>query len=101
MQKNGNTKIKETKGGNDMLHILPASDLKEDFEKIENLVEKQGQTIYLTKNGYGSMVMMDFETYEKILEKEETIAKTKNKMNTVNTMNTKKINIPQTEIMDD
>ncbi len=84
-----------------MLHILPASDLKEDFEKIENLVEKQGQTIYLTKNGYGSMVMMDFETYEKILEKEETIAKTKNKMNTVNTMNTKKINIPQTEIMDD
>ena len=74
-----------------MLHILPASDLK----------EKQGQTIYLTKNGYGSMVMMDFETYEKILEKEETIAKTKNKMNTVNTMNTKKINIPQTEIMDD
>ena len=84
-----------------MLHILPASDLKEDFEKIENLVEKQGQTIYLTKNGYGSMVMMDFETYEKILEKEETIAKTKNKMNKVNTMNTKKINIPQTEIMDD
>ena len=84
-----------------MLHILPASDLKEDFEKIENLVEKQGQTIYLTKNGYGSMVMMDFETYEKILEKEETIAKTKNKMNTVNTRNKKKINITKTEIMDD
>ncbi len=84
-----------------MLHILPASDLKEDFEKIENLVEKDGETIYLTKNGYGSMVMMDFQTYEKILEKEEATIKTKNKMNTVNNMNTKKINIPQTEIMDD
>ena len=84
-----------------MLHILPASDLKEDFEKIENLVEKQGETIYLTKNGYGSMVMMDFRTYDKILEKEEATIKTKNKMNTVNTINTKKINIPQTEIMDD
>lgn len=82
-----------------MLHILPDTDLKEDFEKIENLVERQGETIYLTKNGYGSMVMMNFETYEKIVEKqeqkEETIIKTKN------TMNTKKINIPQTEIMDD
>ena len=84
-----------------MLHIIPASDLKEDFEKIENLVEKDGETIYLTKNGYGSMVMMDFQTYEKILEKEEATIKTKNKMNTVNNMNTKKINIPQTEIMDD
>ncbi len=88
-----------------MLHILPNTDLKEDFEKIENLVERQGETIYLTKNGYGSMVMMNFETYEKILQKqeqkEETLIKTKNKMNTVNTMNTKKINIPQTEMMDD
>lgn len=95
-----------------MLHILPNTDLKEDFEKIENLVEKNGETIYLTKNGYGSMVMMNFETYGKMVEKqetyeepkEETLIKTKNKTNTVNTlntMNTKKINIPQTEIMDD
>lgn len=82
-----------------MLHILPSSDLKEDLGKIEGLVENEGQTVYLTKNGYGSMVIMSFESYGKITDRgetaEDTMLKSKNKMNT------KKINIPQTEIMDD
>lgn len=82
-----------------MLYILPATDLKEDFTKIEDLVEKEGETIYLTKNGYGAMVIMNFENYQKITQKEET--KEENLVKTKNKMNTKKINIPQTEIMDD
>ena len=51
-----------------MLHILPNTDLKEDFEKIENLVERQGETIYLTKNGYGSMVVLSLEKYAEMLK---------------------------------
>ena len=82
-----------------MLYILPATDLKEDFTKIEDLVEKEGETIYLNKNRYGAMVIMNFENYQKITQKEET--KEENLVKTKNKMNTKKINIPQTEIMDD
>lgn len=49
-----------------MLHIMPTSDLKENFAKIEDLVIDQAENVYLTQNGYGSMVIMNLETYEKM-----------------------------------
>lgn len=82
-----------------MLHIIPASDLKEDFAKIEDLVEQQRENVYLTKNGYGSMVIMNIETYEKMVEKSDT--KEGTKIKTKNKMTTKKINIPEPEMADD
>lgn len=50
-----------------MIHIRPVSDLRNEYPKIEELVVKDGQTIYLTKNGYGSMVVMSIEKYEKLI----------------------------------
>lgn len=45
-----------------MLDIRPVSDLKNKFSEIEETVKK-GSPVYLTKNGYGSMVIMSLEQY--------------------------------------
>ena len=39
-----------------MINIRPVSDLRNNFTEIESIV-KQGDTVYLTKNGYGTMVV--------------------------------------------
>ena len=44
-----------------MIQIRPVSDLRNKFTEIESTV-KAGSTVYLTKNGYGSMVVMSIET---------------------------------------
>ena len=46
-----------------MLHIRPVSDLRNKFPEIENAVLKNGEPVYLTKNGYGSMVLLSLEQY--------------------------------------
>jgi prevent-host-death family protein len=46
-----------------MIQIRPVSDLRNKFPEIERIV-KTGQPVYLTKNGYGAMVVMDLERYE-------------------------------------
>ena len=45
-----------------MIQIRPVSDLRNKFPEIENLVN-EGQPVYLTKNGYGAMVVMSLEEY--------------------------------------
>lgn len=52
-----------------MIQIKPVSDLQNDFNTIENSILNEGQTIYLTKNGYGSMVMMSLDEFSKLTEK--------------------------------
>ena len=39
--------------------------LKEKFTEIENAVSG-GEPVFLTKNGYGSMVVMSIDTYSKL-----------------------------------
>lgn len=51
-----------------MINIRPISDLRNSFSKIEDIVLKDGQTLYLTKNGYGSMVVMSIEKYCKLID---------------------------------
>lgn len=46
-----------------MINIRPVSDLKNKFQEIEKLVLEEEEEVYLTKNGYGSMVMMSLEKY--------------------------------------
>ena len=46
-----------------MLHIRPVSDLRNKFPEIESTVLKTGEPVYLTKNGYGSMVLLSLEQY--------------------------------------
>ena len=46
-----------------MLNIRPVSDLRNKFPEIEHTVLKNGEPVYLTKNGYGSMVLLSLEQY--------------------------------------
>lgn len=48
-----------------MIQIRPVSDLRNKFPEIENVV-KEGEPVYLTKNGYGSMVVLSLEKYAEL-----------------------------------
>lgn len=48
-----------------MIQIRPVSDLRNKFSEIERTV-KGGQPIYLTKNGYGTMIIMSLEKYAEL-----------------------------------
>lgn len=50
-----------------MIQIRPVSDLRNKFPEIENLV-RDGQPVYLTKNGYGSMVVLSLEKYSELTD---------------------------------
>jgi len=50
-----------------MINIRPVSDLRNKYPEIEELVLKEDQAVYLTKNGYGSMVVMSLDKYESML----------------------------------
>ena len=45
-----------------MINIRPVSDLRNKFSEIESIVQR-GEEVYLTKNGYGAMVVMSLEQY--------------------------------------
>ena len=51
-----------------MINIRPVSDLRNKYPEIENLVLKEDSAVYLTKNGYGSMVVLSLEKYEKLIK---------------------------------
>lgn len=55
-----------------MIEIRPVSDLRNKFTEIENVV-KEGEPVYLTKNGYGSMVVMSIERYAQLTDDIELI----------------------------
>ena len=44
--------------------IRPVSDLRNNFAELSKTVHETGQPIFLTKNGYGDMVLMSIEAYE-------------------------------------
>ena len=48
-----------------MPQIIPIKDLKNTSE-ISDMCHKAGEPIYVTKNGYGDMVIMSMETYEEM-----------------------------------
>jgi prevent-host-death family protein len=50
-----------------MITIRPVSDLRNRFTEIEKTV-KEGTPVYLTKNGYGTMVVMSLEHYTALTE---------------------------------
>ncbi len=54
-----------------MLQIRPVSDLRNKFSDIETLVAEKNNPVFLTKNGYGSMVVMSLEMYENLTENVE------------------------------
>ncbi|NJD04613.1 MAG: type II toxin-antitoxin system Phd/YefM family antitoxin [Ruminiclostridium sp.] len=54
-----------------MIQIRPVSDLRNKFPEIEDMVVREGQTVYLTKNGYGSMVVLSLEKYAELTDDTE------------------------------
>ena len=48
-----------------MIVIRPISDLRNKFTDIENTVNT-GEPVFLTKNGYGSMVVMSIDAYSRM-----------------------------------
>jgi len=54
-----------------MINIRPVSDLRNKYPEIEELVLKEDEAVYLTKNGYGSMVVMSLERYSKLMSDKE------------------------------
>ena len=48
-----------------MICIRPVSDLRNKFPEIESIVN-EGQPVYLTKNGYGAMVVLSLEQYSRL-----------------------------------
>ena len=47
------------------MNIRPISDLRNHYPEIER-DDKEGGPVFLTKNGYGSMVVMSLEQFEHI-----------------------------------
>lgn len=50
--------------GESMPHIRPVSDLRNNFADISKIVHETAEPVFLTKNGYGDMVVMSIEAYE-------------------------------------
>lgn len=53
-----------------MPEIRPIKDLRNTTE-ISELCHKMREPIFITKNGYGDLVVMSIETYEKLIGKFE------------------------------
>ncbi len=49
-----------------MIQIRPISDLRNKFSEIETLVAERQAPVFLTKNGYGSMVVMSIDMYDSL-----------------------------------
>lgn len=46
--------------------IRPVSDLRNHFADISKTVHETKQPVFLTKNGYGDMVVLSMEAYEQL-----------------------------------
>lgn len=49
-----------------MKMIRPVSDLRNHFADISKIVHETEQPVFLTKNGYGDMVVLSMEAFEKM-----------------------------------
>lgn len=49
-----------------MKMIRPVSDLRNNFADISKTVHETKQPVFLTKNGYGDMVVLSMEAFEKL-----------------------------------
>ena len=51
-----------------MINIRPVSDLRNKYPEIEEEVLTTGEPVFLTKNGYGSMVVMSLAQYSALTD---------------------------------
>lgn len=50
-----------------MPSIRPSSDLRNKYGEISEFCHKNGEPVYITKNGQGDLAVMSIETYEKLV----------------------------------
>ena len=55
--------------------IRPVSDLRNNFADISKIVHQSQQPVFLTKNGYGDMVVMSMETFEDMKSESDIYSK--------------------------
>lgn len=60
-----------------MKSIRPVSDLRNNFADISKTVHESGQPVFLTKNGYGDMVVLSMEAFENLQLESEIYFKLK------------------------
>ena len=51
-----------------MINIRPVSDLRNKFPEVEETVITTNSPVFLTKNGYGTMVLMSIEQYSALTD---------------------------------
>lgn len=57
-----------------MSQIRPVSDLRNNFTDISRTVHETGVHVILTKNGYGDMVVVSYEEYQRIQHELSVVA---------------------------
>ena len=57
-----------------MSQIRPVSDLRNNFADISRTVHEAKEHVILTKNGYGDMVVVSYEEYQRIQHELSVIA---------------------------
>ena len=57
--------------------IRPVSDLRNNFAEISKTVHETAKPVFLTKNGYGDMVVLSMEAYENLQFESEIYYKLK------------------------
>ena len=60
-------------GGQLLMKIIPIRDLKNTTE-VERLCAEENGPVFVTKNGYGRLVVMDIEYYERTMRKKDEAA---------------------------
>lgn len=63
--------------GDDLMNnsIRPVSDLRNNFAEISKIVHETSQPVFLTKNGFGDMVVLSIEAYENLQFESEVYLK--------------------------
>lgn len=46
--------------------IRPVSDLRNNFADVSRTVHETGRPVFLTRNGFGDMVVLSMEAYERL-----------------------------------
>ena len=57
-----------------MSEIRPVSDLRNHFAEISRTVHETREPVILTKNGYGDMVVVSYEEYQRIQRELSVVA---------------------------
>ncbi|WP_438496387.1 type II toxin-antitoxin system Phd/YefM family antitoxin [Paenibacillus sp. IHBB 3054] len=70
-----------------MPQIRPVSDLRNNFAEISKIVHESQEPVFLTKNGYGDMVVMSIKQYENIQQNQEIFMKLKESEHEADTSN--------------